>query len=98
MANSIITQQMPYRIEVGSGRVTADTSGKQHITFNKPFNTVPKVFFTIAQASTDNMISVTTSSASGEQTTTEGFWAVGRKGASSFSTGTISFGWVAIGK
>lgn len=97
MAQSTIKPQMPYRIEVGTGKVTAASSGKQAITFKTPFNTVPNIFFTIAQSSTDSVITVTTGSQEEERTTTEGFTAVGRKGAGTFSTGTISFGWVAIG-
>lgn len=97
MARSTINIQFPYRIEMGSGKVTAASGGKQAIQFSTPFNTVPNIFFTIAQSSVDSVITVTTGSAEGERTTTEGFTAVGRKGAGTFGTGTIAFGWVAIG-
>lgn len=97
MAQSTINIQFPYRIEMGSGKVTAASGGKQAIQFSTPFNTVPNIFFTIAQSSTDAIITVTTGSDTDERTTVNGFTAVGRKGTDTFGTGTIAFGWVAIG-
>lgn len=97
MAQSTINRQIPYRIEMGSGKVTAASGGKQSIQFSTPFNTVPNIFFTIAQSTTDAVITVTTGSDADERTTTEGFTAVGRKGNDTFGIGTIAFGWVAIG-